>query len=62
VVDAVRTVTEHAIPVEIAPRRPGDPASLYASSEKARHELNWVPARPELNDIVADAWEFYRHG
>jgi UDP-glucose 4-epimerase len=62
VVDAVRAVTEHPIPVEIAPRRPGDPASLYASSEKARNELGWVPARPGLHDIVADAWEFYRHG
>ncbi|GIH09078.1 UDP-glucose 4-epimerase GalE [Rhizocola hellebori] len=62
VVDAVREVTGHAIPVEIAPRRPGDPASLYASSEKARRELSWVPARPQLRDIVSDAWEFYRHG
>ncbi len=62
VVDAVREVTGHAIPVEIAPRRPGDPASLYASSEKARRELGWVPAKPGLHDIVSDAWEFYRHG
>jgi UDP-glucose 4-epimerase len=62
VVDAVREVTEHPIPVEIAPRRAGDPASLYASSAKARSKLSWMPAKPELRDIVADAWEFYRHG
>lgn len=58
VVDAVREVTGHRIPVEMAPRRPGDPASLYASSEKARRELGWVPAKPDLRDIVADAWTF----
>ncbi|WP_117214104.1 UDP-glucose 4-epimerase GalE [Allorhizocola rhizosphaerae] len=58
VVDAVREVTGHPIPVEIAPRRSGDPAALYASSEKARTELGWVPAKPDLRDIVADAWRF----
>ncbi len=62
VVDAVREVTGHPVPVEIAPRRPGDPASLYASCEKARRELRWAPAKPQLRDIVADAWEFHRHG
>jgi UDP-glucose 4-epimerase len=62
VVEAVREVTGHPIPVEIAPRRPGDPAALYASSEKARRELGWTPAKPRLRDIVADAREFHRHG
>jgi UDP-glucose 4-epimerase len=60
VVDAVREVTGHPIPVEIAPRRPGDPAALVASSDKARAELGWTPARTRLTDIIADAWEFYR--
>ena len=41
---------------------PATRPSLVASSEKARRELGWVPARPDLHDIVADAWEFYRHG
>ncbi len=58
VVEAVREVTGHPIPVEIAPRRAGDPASLYASSERARTELGWVPARADLREIVADAWKF----
>jgi UDP-glucose 4-epimerase len=60
VVDTVRAVTGHPIPIEMAPRRPGDPAVLVASSEKARAELGWVPARPALSDIVADAWTFAR--
>ncbi|HCT77259.1 MAG TPA: UDP-glucose 4-epimerase GalE [Micromonosporaceae bacterium] len=61
VVEAVRQVTGQTVPVEIAPRRPGDPAALFASSEKARRELGWVPAKPSLTEIVADSWHFYRH-
>jgi UDP-glucose 4-epimerase len=60
VVDAVREVTGHPIPTEMAPRRGGDPAALVASSAKARAELGWTPAKPGLTDIIADAWEFYR--
>jgi UDP-glucose 4-epimerase len=60
VVDVVREVTGHPVPVEIAPRRDGDPAALVAASEKARSELGWVPALPDLADIVNDAWEFRR--
>jgi UDP-glucose 4-epimerase len=60
VVEAVRAVTGHPIPTEIAPRRGGDPAALVASSAKVRTELGWVPAKPALTDIITDAWEFYR--
>jgi len=60
VIETVRAVTGHPIPVEMAPRRAGDPAVLVASSAKARADLGWVPARPALADIVADAWTFAR--
>ncbi len=60
VVEAARDVTGHPIPVEMAPRRPGDIAAQVASSEKARAELGWVPARPDLHEIIADAWSFTR--
>jgi UDP-glucose 4-epimerase len=60
VVEAVREVTGHPIPTEIAPRRSGDPAALVASSAKVRTELGWTPAKPALTDIITDAWEFYR--
>ena len=60
VVEAVRAVTGAAVPVEIAPRRPGDIVAQVASSEKARRELGWEPARADLRDIVSDAWEFYQ--
>ncbi|WFE42557.1 UDP-glucose 4-epimerase GalE [Micromonospora sp. WMMD998] len=60
VVDVVREVTGHPLPVEVAPRREGDPAELVASSALARDELGWVPAKPTLQDMVGDAWAFYR--
>ncbi|MFE9871540.1 UDP-glucose 4-epimerase GalE [Micromonospora sp. NPDC005686] len=60
VVDVVREVTGHPVPVEVAPRREGDPAELVASSALARDELGWTPAKPTLHDMVGDAWAFYR--
>ncbi|MFF5174300.1 UDP-glucose 4-epimerase GalE [Micromonospora sp. NPDC000089] len=60
VVDVVREVTGHPLPVEVAPRREGDPAELVASSALAREELGWVPEKPTLHDMVGDAWAFYR--
>jgi UDP-glucose 4-epimerase len=60
VVKVVRAVTGAPVPVSSAPRRPGDPAELVASSARAKAELGWVPAKPDLHDIVADAWTFFR--
>jgi UDP-glucose 4-epimerase len=60
VVDVVREVTGHPVPVEVAPRRAGDPAVLVASSVRAHEALGWVPAKPSLHEIVSDAWDFYR--
>ncbi|WP_086824248.1 UDP-glucose 4-epimerase GalE [Streptomyces sp. NRRL B-24572] len=60
VVETVRKVTGHPIPEITAERRPGDPAVLVASAEAARERLGWTPSRPDLADVVADAWAFAR--
>ncbi len=60
VIEAVRRVTGHPVPVQVGPRRAGDPATLVASSERIRAELGWEPALPELDVMVADAWDFVR--
>jgi UDP-glucose 4-epimerase len=60
VVAAAREVTGAELPVEIAPRREGDPATLVASSAKARDELGWVPEKNTLQAMIGDAWTFYR--
>ncbi len=65
VIEAARRVTGHAIPVEEAPRRAGDPAILVASSAKIRKELGWTPAIPELEAIIQSAWDWkqrFPHG
>ncbi|MDA3649603.1 UDP-glucose 4-epimerase GalE [Saccharopolyspora indica] len=58
VIDTCRQVTGHPIPAEVAPRRAGDPATLVASSQRARDELGWQPQRADLEVIVRDAWDF----
>jgi UDP-glucose 4-epimerase len=60
VVEVAREVTGAPLPVEMAPRREGDPAALVASSGLARAELGWVPEKPTLADMIGDAWTFYR--
>lgn len=60
VVEVAREVTGHELPVEIAPRRDGDPATLVASSQRARDELGWTPEKATLQDMIGDAWAFYR--
>jgi UDP-glucose 4-epimerase len=57
VLDACREVTGLDIPVQVAPRRPGDPARLVASSEAIAAELGWHAER-DLHGMVADAWTF----
>ena len=59
VIETCRAVTGHPIPAEIGARRPGDPATLIASSEKIRRELGWEPKHPDLRTIVEHAWAWH---
>jgi UDP-glucose 4-epimerase len=60
VVESARRVTGHPIPVEVCPRRAGDPAVLVASSEKAMRELGWKPRYTQLDDILRTAWVWHQ--
>jgi UDP-glucose 4-epimerase len=60
VIESARRVTGHAIPAEVHPRRPGDPAVLVASSAKAIRELGWKPAYTQLDEIVRTAWVWHQ--
>jgi UDP-glucose 4-epimerase len=57
VLSACREVTGRDIPSEFAPRRPGDPAVLVASSGRIHADLGWRATRG-LATMVADAWQF----
>jgi len=46
-------------PVRIGERRPGDPARLVASSERAEKELGWRAEHSDIETIVASAWRYY---
>jgi UDP-glucose 4-epimerase len=60
VVESARRVTGHPIPAEVNPRRPGDPAVLIASSQKAMRELGWKPRYTDLDEIVRTAWVWHQ--
>ncbi len=60
VIEAARRVTGHPIPHVVGPRRAGDPAILVASSETIRQELGWQPRYPDIESIIATAWEWHR--
>ncbi|MEO8689611.1 MAG: UDP-glucose 4-epimerase GalE [Solirubrobacteraceae bacterium] len=59
VIEAARAVTGRDVAVREAGRRPGDPAALVASSQKIRDELGWVPRKPEIETMIADAWAWF---
>lgn len=59
VIDTCRQVTGQPIPADIGPRRPGDPATLVASSEKIKRELGWEPKYPDLHTIIEHAWQWH---
>ena len=60
VVEVAREVTGKPIKAVDAPRRPGDPATLVASSEKAMNVLGWKPEFADLNKIVETAWNWHK--
>jgi UDP-glucose 4-epimerase len=59
VIDMVKKVSGKDFPVEIAPRRAGDPAGLVADNKRIRSTLNWKPQLDDLETIVRHAltWE-----
>jgi UDP-glucose 4-epimerase len=62
VIETAQQVTGRPIPYVVRDRRPGDPATLIASSEKIRQELGWQPQYPRLEDILNSAWQWHlRH-
>ena len=59
VIDTVEKVVGSPVKKQVVDRRPGDPASLVASSEKIQKELGWKPKYDTLDSIVASAWKWH---
>ena len=60
-IETARKVTGKTIPSKVVDRRPGDPAVLIGSSEKAIKELGWHPRFPELETIIETAWRWHKN-
>jgi UDP-arabinose 4-epimerase len=59
VLDAVARITKRQVPIEWHPRRPGDPAALYADPTAARRILGFSTKYSDLDTIVRTAAPFF---
>lgn len=57
VVETFKRVNNVDVPYQIDPRRPGDIAECFASTDKAFKELGWK-AEKGLEEMCRDAWNF----
>ncbi len=60
ILEAAKRATGREIPTKYGPRRPGDPAVLYADSMKAQTELGWRPRWTDPEEMIATAWNWHR--
>jgi UDP-glucose 4-epimerase len=61
VIETVRKVTGHAIPVVEGARRAGDLPTLVADSSRIRKELGWRPEFDNLHTIIETAWHWHQN-
>jgi UDP-arabinose 4-epimerase len=59
IADAVERVAGRKLPRTVGPRRPGDPAALVASAEKAERLLGWRPRHSDIDTIIRSAWRWH---
>ena len=60
IVRAFEKASGRKVPYRIAPRRPGDIATSYADSSKAKRLFGWEATRT-IDDMCADNWNFSSH-
>lgn len=60
IVAAVENVIGRSLDIQTAPRRPGDPDRLVASSIAAKEILGWQPEHNDIGRIIETAWRWHR--
>lgn len=56
-VEAFELACGKPVPYELCPRRPGDIAECWASTEKAERDLGWKATR-SVTEMTADTWKW----
>jgi UDP-glucose 4-epimerase len=59
ILDAAKSATGKEIPVVFGERREGDPAKLFANSDRVQQELGWKPQHTDVAEIIASAWRWH---
>lgn len=60
VLAVVSKITGKELPVEVKPRRPGDPAKLWADNAKAKRVLGWEPKHSDIETIISSAFAWHK--
>ncbi|MBC23918.1 MAG: UDP-glucose 4-epimerase GalE [Phycisphaerae bacterium] len=58
-IDTAREVTGVDFEVVEAPRRPGDPPTLFACCDRIQEELGWTARYTDLTETVSTAWNWF---
>ena len=61
IITAAEEVSGKKCPTVYGPRRPGDPARLFADNTKAKEILGWQPKYTHIKDIIQTAWTWEQH-
>lgn len=61
IIEHTKRVTGRDFAVKYEDRRPGDPAVLIASGDKAERVLGWRPESSEIGRVLETAWEWHRN-
>lgn len=60
IIDAIQRYCGKTISVRLEQRRPGEPAFLVASAQKAKEILGWTPKVSDLGILIDSAWKWHQ--
>ena len=62
VIDATLKEVGRSFKVKVGSRRKGDPARLVCDNQQAQEKLGWKPKHSTLQEMIRDAWAWYKKG
>jgi len=61
IIQMIKKIAGVDFPVEIGPRRQGDPDAIYADNSKIKKVLGWEPKYSDLETIIKTAWNWHKN-